>query len=184
MASDDQLLATLMRAAQTGDASAYVELLTRITPRIRRMVRRGHASASASAIEDLVQDVLLSIHAVRATYDPERPFTPWLLAIARNRTVDSVRRQARVAAHEVVVDDIDVTFSPEDTNSQGRVFAELTALRRAIAALPAGQRRAITLLKLQGLTLKEAAAASGTSTGALKVAAHRAMAALKRMLSK
>jgi len=124
------------------------------------------------------------MHVVRASYDPRRPFTPWLLAITRNRLADHARRYARVGAHEIVVDELDVTFSSDGTNSSNEEYRDPEELRRAIAALPAGQRRAVELLKLQGLSLKEAAAASGTTVGALKVASHRAISALKRMLNK
>src|SRR5215510_10242117 len=82
--SDDQALTTLMQAAQAGDAQAYVRLLKEITPRLRQTVRRQRRFVSAEDIEDLVQDILLSLHAVRASYDPRRPFMPWLMAIMRN----------------------------------------------------------------------------------------------------
>ncbi len=183
MAIDDPLLVELMKSAQAGDAVAYADLLARVTPLLRRVIRRQRAFLSADAIEDLVQDVLLSLHAVRATFDPSRPFTPWLLAIVRNRLADHARRHARIAAHEVAVDDLDVTFSGGDANSPEDAYGDPQALRQAIAALPAGQRQAIELLKLQELSLKEASAASGSSVGALKVASHRAMAALKRILN-
>ncbi len=173
-----------MKAAQAGDSAAYSDLLTRIAPLLRRVIRRQRPFLSVDAIEDVVQDVLLSLHAVRATFDPSRPFTPWLLAITRNRLADDARRYARTAAHEVVVEDLDVTFSSEDANSSKTAYGDPEALRDAIAALPAGQRQAIELLKLRGLSLKEAAAATGSSVGALKVASHRAMATLKRMLTK
>src|SRR5262245_49037090 len=71
--SDDQALTTLMQAAQAGDAQAYVRLLKEITPRLRQIVRRQRFFVSAEDIEDLVQDILLSLHAVRASYDPRRP---------------------------------------------------------------------------------------------------------------
>jgi RNA polymerase sigma-70 factor (ECF subfamily) len=171
-----------MHAAQTGDAEAYVELLTRVTPLIRRIVQRRRAFLAPDAVEDLVQDVLLSIHAVRATYDPARPFIPWLLAIIRNRLADGARRHVRVTTHEIAVDDLDVTFSAHETNLSEKEYGDPAALHRAIAALPNGQRQAIELLKLQGLSLKEAAATSGSTAGALKVASHRAMVALKRLL--
>ncbi len=63
-------------------------------------------------------------------------------------------------------------------------YGDPDVLKEAIADLPAGQRRAIELLKLREMSLKEAAAASGTSVGALKVATHRAMDALRRKLKK
>jgi RNA polymerase sigma-70 factor (ECF subfamily) len=127
---------------------------------------------------------LLSLHAVRATYDPERPFLPWLLAIARNRMVDSARRYGRRAAHEVQVQNVDVTFSDEATNIAAEVYGDPEALRQAIAGLPRGQREAIEMLKLREMSLKEAAAASGMSIGALKVSVHRAIGSLRKALKK
>jgi len=72
----DNRFAELMRAAQAGDGDAYSQLLNEITPRIRRVVRSQRVFLQTEDIEDLVQDVLLSIHAVRETYDPDRPFVP------------------------------------------------------------------------------------------------------------
>ena len=181
---DGRRLALLMKAAQQGDADAYTELMQAITPRVRRVVGRRRGFLGADAVEDLVQEILLSVHSVRATYDPGRPFMPWLLAITRNRLVDSARRYARTQAHEVIVDDLDVTFSREPTNPLMDGYGDPQALRTAIEALPPGQRAAIEMVKLQDMSLKDAAAASGSTVGALKVATHRAMASLRRILTK
>jgi RNA polymerase sigma factor (sigma-70 family) len=181
ISSQDEFGAS-MRAAQAGDATAYLELLRALTPRIRRIIARQRAFAGAEEVEDLVQDVLLSLHAVRATYDPARPFMPWLLAIVRNRLADGARRYAKTAAREVQVEDMDVTFAEPATNLPEDISDRVEALHHAVRALPAGQQQAIELLKLQELSLKEAAAASGASVGALKVATHRAMAALRKAL--
>jgi RNA polymerase sigma factor (sigma-70 family) len=178
----DAQLASLMRAAQEGDAAAYLDLLQIVTPYVRRIVRHRRGFAGREDVEDLVQDVLLALHAVRATYDPHRPFTPWLLAIIRHRLADGARRYARTAAHEVPVDDERVTSSDALTNINTRPGRDAFALQHAIRALPRGQRDAIELLKLQGLSLKEAAAATGSTVGALKAATHRALAALRAML--
>jgi RNA polymerase sigma-70 factor (ECF subfamily) len=182
--SESDLLGDLMRAAQHGDGAAYLELLRTITPRVRQAVRRQRGFAGAAEVEDLVQDVLLSVHAVRATYDPSRPFGPWLTAIVRNRLVDGARRYARIARREIMVDDIDVTFSGVATNEQGADEDDAAALQHAVRALPEQQRQAIELLKLKELSLKEAAQVSGTSIGALKVATHRAMASLRLALAR
>jgi RNA polymerase sigma-70 factor (ECF subfamily) len=176
----DEQLRLLMRAAQGGDRDAYQALLTAVTPRIRRIVRLRRAFLNAADIEDVVQDVLLSVHAVLATFDPSRPFMPWLLAIVRNRLADAARRYAR-QAREVRVD-LDVTFADLATNTPDEGVGDLEALAVAIRELPAGQRQAIELLKLQEMTLKEASAASGSSVSALKVATHRAMMSLRRIL--
>lgn len=172
-----------MRAAQAGDSAAYLALLREVTPRIRRVVSRRRAPSAIADVEDLVQDILLSVHVARASYDPNRPFLPWLIAIVRNRLADGARRQARVSAHEVQVEDLEVTFGELPTNSPTESIGDARALRDAIHALPVGQRAAIDLLKMRELSLKEAAALTGSSVGALKVATHRAMTALRRMLT-
>ena len=174
-------LGHLLSAAQRGDAAAYVELLRVVTPRIRQIVRRRRGFVGNAETEDLVQDILLSIHTVRATYDPTRPFLPWLLAIVRNRLADGARRYVRTSRHEVRSDD--VTFPEPEANLDVGELADAAAVREAVQALPAGQRQAIELLKLEELSLEEAAAMTGTSVGALKVATHRALVALRRMLS-
>ncbi len=182
--TNEERLAALMRSAQGGDTNAYAALMQELAVRVRQIVRHRRAFLEHADVEDLVQDVLLSVHAVRATYDGTRPFIPWLLAITRNRLADGARKYARHGAHEIAVDDLDVTFTSERTNTTTTTYGDPDALRQAIADLPAGQRRAIEMLKLRQMSLKEAAAASGTSVGALKVATHRAMDALRRKLER
>jgi RNA polymerase sigma-70 factor (ECF subfamily) len=176
-------LGALMRDAQRGDSAAYTELLTTITPRIRRVVLRERAFAGLAEVDDLVQDVLLSVHSVRATYDAGRPFEPWLLAIVRHRLADGARRYARTTAREISWDHDDVTFGTGEANEETAEIGDARALRAAVRALPDGQREAIELLKLEELSLKEASSKSGTSVGALKVATHRAVRALRRTLA-
>ncbi|PWT86378.1 MAG: RNA polymerase subunit sigma [Blastocatellia bacterium] len=171
-----------MRLAQAGDRDAYTELLTFIAPRIRRMIRRRRRFLSVDDVEDLVQDVLLSVHQVRATYDPSRPFFPWLFAIVTHRLADAGRRYGRRDAHEVELDEQDVTFADLAANTVDESVGDVEALEQAIRSLPTGQRQAIKLLKLQELSLKEASAVTGLGIGALKVATHRAMVALRRAL--
>jgi RNA polymerase sigma-70 factor (ECF subfamily) len=177
-------LGDLMRAAQQGDGDAYLKLLRAITPRIRQLVRRQRGFAGTADVEDLVQDVLLSVHAVRFTYDASRPFEPWLTAIVRNRLVDGARRYARISRREVQVEDLDVTFADVEAKEEGGELGDAAALHDAVRALPEQQRQAIELLKLKELSLKEAAQVSGTSIGALKVATHRAMATLRLTFAK
>src|SRR6516162_9348271 len=181
---DDHALATLMQAAQGGDTQAYVLLLKEITPRLRQIVRGQRRFLRIEDIEDLMQDILLSLHAVRATYEPRRPFMPWLMAITRHRLADAALRYSRRMAHEVQVENMPVTFSDDGTNIDNDGYRDPEALRHAIRDLPARQRDAIELLKLREMSLKEAAAASGTSIGALKVSVHRAIATLRKALIK
>jgi RNA polymerase sigma-70 factor (ECF subfamily) len=70
-----------MVAAQGGDRGAYERLLREILPLLRAVVASHHRHPDR--IDDVIQHVLLSVHRVRHTYDPARPFRHWLLAIAR-----------------------------------------------------------------------------------------------------
>lgn len=176
--------ALLMKAAQAGDQDAYIHLMREVTPRVRTFVLRARGFLASEDVEDLVQDVLLSLHAVRATYDWRRPFMPWLFAIVRNRLADGARRYARTSAREVQTEFLDVTFAAESANIATEAYGDQESLLRAIQGLPAAQRTAVEMLKLRELSLKEAATVSGMSVGALKVAAHRAMTTLRRMLVK
>lgn len=180
---DDRHLSDLMRRAQDGDTVACESLLSQVLPFLRRVVRRRCSALQTQDIEDIVQETLVSLHGARATYDPRRPFLPWAMAIAKNRIADAMRRRARRVAHEVGVEQFDETFSSIDANNPVNAYCDPEALRQAIRELPHGQRMAIETLKLREMSLKEAAAATGMSVGALKVAAHRAIKNLRAALS-
>lgn len=179
---DFDSLGELMAAAQRGDASSYAELLRAVVPTIRQIVRARRGFAGKEEVEDIVQETLLSMHQVRASFDPARPFFPWLSAIVRNRLADGARRYARTAGREETMDENDVTFSEHGANTDIGEVMDAQLVREAVRDLPDGQRRAIELLKLEGYSLKEAAAITGSSESALKVATHRAIAALRGKL--
>jgi RNA polymerase sigma-70 factor (ECF subfamily) len=177
---DDAKWRGWMRAAQAGDGDAYARLLREIAPVLRGRVRRDFSGHAAADVEDLVQDILLSLHWVRQTYDPERPFLPWALAIARHRVADALRRRYRAEAGEASAI-ADETFLQSAANRLS-AESETAALRRAVAALPDSQRRAVELVKLRDMSRKEASAASGMSVAALKVATHRGIRTLRALL--
>jgi RNA polymerase sigma factor (sigma-70 family) len=152
----DRLFATLMRLVQAGDQHAYARLLTELVPMLQRFIRRQRAFLKPQDVEDLVQEILLSLHEVRATYDADRPFLPWVMAIARNRIADGARRYISRSAHEVAVARPPETFSGDDRNITGEVYGDPEALRLAMRTLPPGQREAVEMLKLGEMSLKEA----------------------------
>lgn len=170
----------LMARAQDGDGRAYARLLTDITPYLRRLA--AARLDNPSEVEDAVQDVLLTIHRLRRTYDPARPFGPWLVTIARRRVIDRFRRGARRRARETALTPAHETSAAESTNHREE-SADHFVLRKAIDSLPPSQREAIRLLKLEEMSLKEASTASGMSIGALKIATHRALKSLKLMFA-
>ena len=141
----------LMARAQDGDAVAYLRLLEAITPFLRSLAARRHRDPND--VEDAVQDVLLTVHSIRHTYDPTRPFGPWLVAIANRRLIDRLRRQGRRRARETPLTAEHETFSAPPTNIEET--SERHRLQGAIDNLPPMQRRAIRLLKLREMSLKE-----------------------------
>jgi RNA polymerase sigma-70 factor (ECF subfamily) len=176
---------SLMASAQDGDREAYRALLEGVTPYLRSLAAR--CFRDARDVEDAVQDVLLTVHVVRHAYDPGRPFGPWLLAIANRRMIDRLRRQTRAKLRDIALAAEHVTFSGGQANLPPRIeetSLDEAALREAIEHLPPDQRQAIKLLKLKEMSLKEAALTSGRSVAALKVATHRAIANLRKLLQK
>jgi RNA polymerase sigma-70 factor (ECF subfamily) len=170
-----------MARAQDGDRHAYRALLEDMTPYLRTLAARCFREPSDA--EDAVQDVLLTVHAVRHTYDPGRPFGPWLVAIANRRIIDRLRRHIRARSREIELSSEHETFSPDAANFQFEdTSADSAALHAAIATLAPDQRMAISLLKLKEMSLKEAALATGRSVSALKVATHRAIKSLRKRL--
>jgi len=168
-----------MAQAQGGDRDAYRCLLTEITPYLRALTQRQHRDSRD--VEDSVQDILLTVHSIRHTYDPARPFKPWLVAIGRRRIIDRLRVNARGRLRETELTEEHETFSESATNIH-EVQSDTRRLRQAMESLPAGQREAIRLLKIEEKSLKEASAESGMSVAALKVSVHRAVKALRTMM--
>ena len=169
-----------MARAQAGDQQAYRALLQAIGPWLRAIARRmlGHEDA-----EDAVQEILLVVHGVRHTYEPGRPFKPWLSTIATRRCIDILRRRRRdglrvgdAMALEAEADDAPDPLERLERAQRGE------RLHAAVAGLSPGQRDAVRLLHLQELSLREAEAHGRQRAGALKVASHRALKALRRAL--
>ena len=165
--------ARLMADVQRGDRAAYRALLDDIGPAVRQFVRRRVDDAEEA--KDVYQDILMALHGARRTYEPGRPFEPWLFAIARR--VVAKRRSERVAretreVHPEILPDV-----PIDADGDARLDLE-----EAIGRLSPDQRQALVLLKIDGLSIARAAPLAGTTVGALKVRAHRAYRVLRRLV--
>lgn len=166
-----------MAAAQSGDSVAYERLLRAVLPFLRALIRRQGIRPEQT--EDIVQDTLLTIHRVRHTYDPDRPFVPWLASIAQRRAIDARRRSARIGRWEQVTPGQLETFPDTAANKRIELDDGRKWLDRALRELPNKQREAVELVKIRGLSVAEAASASGQSAGAIKVNIHRALRALR-----
>src|SRR6516162_8498658 len=160
----------LMERWQQGDPEACRELLDSIGPSLTYFLRRR--VADPHELEDVYQEVFMAIFQARHTFEPGRPFEPWLFAIARNIAVDYSRRRWTRAHWEELV--AELPEQPQETSITAA--PELSAV---LAELPPDQREAFSMLKLDGLSVEAAAARAGVSVGALKVRAHRAYKSLK-----
>ena len=171
-------LQRLMLAGLDGDAAAHKALLTRLSAHLRayfkaRLVRIGMVPADA---EDLVQETLIALHTRRHTYDRSQPLTPWVYAIARYRLVDYLRR-SKGSAMDVPIEEAEEVLADDNPSS---VESSLD-LDQLMARLSPKARQAIQFVKLDGLSVSEAAARSGMSQSAIKVSVHRGLRALSRL---
>lgn len=166
-------MASLMRAALAGDEAAYGAFLRQAADLVRRSVTRRIGVAPLVAAEDIVQETLLAVHLKRQTWRPAAAILPWLMAIARYKTIDAFRRRGVRAA--VPIDDvIEVLAAPEAVHD-GIHSAEI---ERAVATLTNGQRRVVRSIAIEGRTIRETATALEMKETAVRVAFHRGLSAL------
>jgi RNA polymerase sigma-70 factor (ECF subfamily) len=177
--ADDARRSALMAAAQAGDKTAYQTLLRDCVPLIRAIARRQ--GVSADQVDDVVQEVLLTIHRARQTYDPSRSFTAWLRVIAERRAIDLLRQSGRRGARELHAPIAFESYADETADpGVGLQQADDTGrVSDALASLPPRQREAVQYLVLNEQSLAEASALTRRSKGSLKVNLHRALKALR-----
>jgi RNA polymerase sigma factor (sigma-70 family) len=167
--TDAQPWDAMMVAAQGGDASTYHRLLSEVAVWLRRYYARRLPPAM---IDDAIQDALIAVHEKRHTYDPSRPFGPWLAAIARYKWIDALR-SSKTKRTEALDENILVPDHEEAITSAW-------SLERLLATLKPAQSRVIRLVKLEGLSIEEASKTTGQSAALVKVNVHRG---LKRLTS-
>jgi RNA polymerase sigma factor (sigma-70 family) len=179
LTADDVRRSALMAAAQAGDKTAYETLLRDCVPLIRAIARRQ--GVSADRVDDVVQEVLLTIHRARQTYDPSRSFTAWLRVIAERRAVDLLRQTGRRGARELHAPIAFENYPDESADpASGLNHADDAGrVSEALASLPPRQREAVQHLVLNEQSLAEAAVSTRRSKGSLKVNLHRALKALR-----
>jgi RNA polymerase sigma-70 factor (ECF subfamily) len=160
-----------MAAAQRGDAAAYRRLLNALGPWLRAMLA---ARCPGPDADDLAQEVLLAVHLHMARYDPQQPLLPWVASIARHKRLDHQRRAQRGPEFERVPDG---SRGPAATSlplrEEDREFVE-----QLIASLPAPQAQAVRAVKLDGLSVPQAAARLARTAAWVKVNVHRGIRAM------
>jgi RNA polymerase sigma-70 factor, ECF subfamily len=171
-AREDHLKELLVRGL-SGEADAYHAFLGDLSGFLRGYLR-GRLSRMPDEVEDLVQETLLAVHNQRHTFDASLPLTAWVRAIARYKLVDFLRRRAgRDAITDPLGDDDELLgVSDEEAREAKRDMATL------LARLPDRHRLPIQHVKIEGLSVAEAAKLTGMSESAVKVGIHRGLKAL------
>lgn len=177
MKASEGRLRSLFLSSHHGDAKAYQTFLEDLGSHLRAFFRRRMAGLPDD-IEDLVQETLLAVHNQRHTYRSDQPLTAWVHAIARYKLIDLFRaRSSREALNDPLEDDIEI-FAASDTDAADA----RRDLNHLLGQLPDKQRLPIVHMKLEGLSVTEAALATGLSESAVKVGIHRGLKALAALM--
>ena len=173
MQDRETALRPLMIAACDGNQQAYVTLLSEMAKLLRGFFRKRMLSVPDD-VEDVVQEVLIAIHNQRHTYDAGQPVTAWVFGIARYKLADFYRRRGSQGSDHVDIDDAAEWLATEDHDAHDA--------RRDVGLLldelPEKQRDAIRCVKIEGLSIAEAAVQTGQSESSVKVGIHRGLKAL------
>jgi RNA polymerase sigma-70 factor (ECF subfamily) len=162
-------------AGLAGDRAAYADFLNQLSPILRRVIGR---KIPMGDVEDVLQEVLISIHKARHTYDGERPLIPWVMAITSFRITDCLRKtysemrhsQVDIADYENVLEA--VTETPDENES----------INEMLDSVGQRERKILSLMHVEGYTAREVGSQLGMKESTVKVAAHRAIKKIRERL--
>ncbi len=161
----------LMLQVRRGNLAGLAELFERYHRALYRYF--FHLSGDRDLSEDLTQEAFFRVLRHRDTFDPRRPFSPWLYQIARNLHMDQIRRRKL----ESIPEGHDPGFDGRAEENLGRE-QELSLLRRALSLLPAEKREVLVLSRFQNMKYEEIATVLNCEVGTVKTRVFRAMRAL------
>jgi RNA polymerase sigma-70 factor (ECF subfamily) len=172
-------------AAVEGDPRAVERLLGSIRPLVVRYCRArvGRQERSFASADDVAQEVCLAVLTALPSYrDQGRPFLAFVYGIAQHKVADAHRAAARNRAEPVaeIPEEAGDEVGPEQRALQGELNEQMSALLRV---LPDKQREIVVLRVVVGLSAEETADAVGSTPGAVRVAQHRALARLRKVLA-
>lgn len=171
MIANEETLKNLMVRAQGGDKQSYAVLLEQTG---RWLGRYFSNKISTDAVDDLIQETLISLHRKRDSFDPSRAFLPWIAAIARYRWVDKLRQTYK---HQAGTLDFDVAQEGHED-----VVGAKISIDRLLTMLPEKQAQAIQLVKVEGYSIAEASHKTGQSESLVKVNIHRGLKKLASLI--
>jgi RNA polymerase sigma factor (sigma-70 family) len=177
MKAAEDRLRSLMIQGLDGDAAAHTRVLHELSTLLRGFYSRRFGGDPADA-EDLVQETLIAVHTRRESYDRSKPFTSWAFTMARYKMIDEFRR--RGVRMTIPIDDVEELFAGDEIEPASAALD----LGRLLDGLPNQQRMAIHQVKVQGLSIEEAAAQSGLSQSNVKISIHRGLKTLLARVQK
>lgn len=169
----------LVLRAQGGDEAAFAAIYRAYAPRLLRYLR--HEAGDLDVAEELMQRTFLRAIEALPAYErrPGIPFAAWLFRIARNATIDE-RRRAHPVAIEAAAALPSLRAGPADLAERA---LDRRDLLRALDSLPPDQHDVLVCRFFAELSPSETARVMGRSDGSVRVLQHRAIAALRRLLS-
>ena len=175
----EQRWAEAMRAARRSDTIAYERMLKEVATALRRSLaaRLVRVGLDAHEAEDLVQEILIGLHRKRHTWDPARPFLPWLHTITRYKLIDFMRHRRGDTRRRVdlaLEDWLEIECSTHEANRS------MWEMDRHLAVLPVSQRKIVRTIAVEGASVRNVARGLATSEGAVRMTLHRA---IRRLLA-
>jgi RNA polymerase sigma-70 factor (ECF subfamily) len=175
----EQRWAEAMRAERRGEAVAYERMLKEVANTLRRSLapRLVRVGLGAHEAEDLVQEILIGLHGKRHTWDPARPFLPWLHTITRYKLIDFMRHRRGDTRRRVdlaLEDWLEIECSTHEANRS------MWEVDRHLAVLPVSQRKIVRAIAVEGASVRNVARGLATSEGAVRMTLHRA---IRRLLA-
>lgn len=175
----------LVALAMAGDRRAIGHVLSLIRPMVLRYCRArlGQMDRSSVAADDVAQEVCLAVLTALPGYRVQgRPFLAFVYGIASHKVIDAHRSATRNRSEPVA--DVPDSAETGDGPEQRALRVELTAeMARLLDQLPDKQREILVLRVVVGLSAEETAEAVDSTSGAVRVAQHRALARLRKLMS-
>ncbi len=171
-------LKDLVAQTRAGDQVAYGQFLTKLAPYIRRAAGAQLAKTKhGHYVEDVTQEVLLTIHLKLHTYDDTYPFLSWMRVILRHKIIDYLRRQK---ANVSSIDDTEF-WEPTDEANPEEVAIQYD-VNRLLDRLkpPAGD--IIHDMKIKGMSVRELSVKYAISESYVKVTVHRGLKELNEYM--
>lgn len=171
--------AVLVTAVREGLPHAYDRIVERYAPRLYRHLARMLGNREEA--EDLVQETFIKAYRALGRFDVKQDFRAWLYTIANNAARNALRARSRRIQFLAMPEEQGPCSASDTVEARARLEAEerQAQVERLLLRLPPMSRALLDLYYREGMSLREAAAITGTSEGAAKVALHRARQQLR-----